>query len=189
MQLQGTQRVDEVLIRVLTAGVRRSVGDPRFWLGHWEPDKAWGHEGRVAAEGHRTVTCLISLGQCTQHVFSLHMDTHTFDCSPHRDNSQRIVILGQEEPTVPLNLPLLPSYYLYHLITTNIALILLFSQPVKCVVTLSRMSKIYLLGFYRVTLSLQCTAWSHAKRLEATMTHMVEESLYNCLESGRLCMF
>lgn len=30
MQLQETQRVDEVLIRVLTAGVRRSVGDPRF---------------------------------------------------------------------------------------------------------------------------------------------------------------
>lgn len=39
-----------------------------------------------------------------------------------------------------------------------------------------------LLCFYRESLSLVCTAWSHAKRLEAGMTHMVLESLVDCFE-------
>lgn len=30
MQLRGTRRVDEVLIRALTTGVRRLAGDARF---------------------------------------------------------------------------------------------------------------------------------------------------------------
>lgn len=115
-QLQWPHRVDEVLIRALTAGVRRSLGVSRFWLGPWEPEQAWGHEGRVAAEGRSATTWLISLGQCTQHVsffFSLflfffihigtHTNAHTSDWAPHRDNSQRFVMARQEGPIVRLN--------------------------------------------------------------------------------------
>lgn len=87
MQLRGTRRVDEVLLRALTAGVRRSAGDAGFRLGCWEPDRAWGHTGRVAAEDHSTVTRLISPHRCTQHIH-----THSFHCPPHTDNGQMFVI-------------------------------------------------------------------------------------------------
>lgn len=52
VQLRGSPSVDELLIRVLTAGVRRSLGDSGFSLGLWEPDWACRHKGRVAAQWH-----------------------------------------------------------------------------------------------------------------------------------------
>lgn len=51
VQLRGSLSVDELLIRALTAGVRRSPGDSGFWLGLWEPDWACRRRGRVAAQG------------------------------------------------------------------------------------------------------------------------------------------
>lgn len=145
VQLGRPHCVDEVLIRALTAGVIRSASDARFWLGPWEPDGARGHEGRVAAEGHGTVTRLISLGQCTQHAFlhmNTHTNTHTFDCPPHTGNSQRFVIIRQEEsycaaaPALALQpSSLVPQKPLNHQTGSHLAP---FSQPAECKVTLSR---------------------------------------------------
>lgn len=73
VQLCGPHCVDEVLIRALTAGVRRSAGDTGFWLGLWEPDGAWGHVGRVAAARHGWFLS----GQCTQHAAFVHGNTNT----------------------------------------------------------------------------------------------------------------
>lgn len=99
VQLRGPQRVDEVLIRALTAGVRRSEGDARFWLGPWEPDGARGHEGSAAAEGRSTVTRLISLGQCTPHAFLFcfctwaHTQIHTHLIVHHTQTIARGLLL------------------------------------------------------------------------------------------------
>lgn len=108
VQLRGSQSVDELLIRVLTAGVRRSLGDSGFWLGPWEPDWACRHWGRVAVQEHHDMADLFPSVEPARRFFSFFLRcwqklNMQLTAPPHTDNTQRLADLRQGEPAVCLN--------------------------------------------------------------------------------------